>query len=187
MIGNKVSNTTIHPSCKLWWSKYHYKVTLQGNRLVHDAMVMRDMDDFHLNVVFKEWDSIKNVWNRNLTYYFKSADVCKQFINKFEEHIIKAEGVRTQEELDVINDDTKILRRRLFFNKYRYVIHEVMPDKQRVEKYKKLLGSMNARFFDDSTNWRYYIYLAHKKDVAKLQLTLGKIDNVQKVVLLEEI
>ena len=82
MIGNKVSNTTIHPSCKLWWSKYHYKITLQGNRLVHDAMVMRDMDDFHLNVVFKEWDSIKNVWNRNLTYYFKSANVCKQFINK---------------------------------------------------------------------------------------------------------
>jgi hypothetical protein len=181
-LGNTISGIDIQPSFKLWWNKYHIKVVIKGNWLIHDAMVMKDVYAFqNLHC----WDTMKFAWNKNFTTYFADSKVAKQFIKKFKDDVLSVEGVRSQKEYDVIISGTKILRRQLFFNKYRYVTYKYWPNDVWVKKVNKL--NMNAKVSHAGDYWKSTVYLGSKKDVAKMQLATGGSEEIYKVVTLEEI
>lgn len=180
-LGNTVAGLVIQPSFKLWWNKYHIKISVKGNWLIHDAMVLNDIYNFH-NMYC--WDTMKFAWHKDFTIYFSDSKVAKKFIKQFKDSIIKIEGIRSHKELAVIQSTDKILRHRLFFNKYRYVTYKYNPGSSWIDKVNNL--SMNAKINTTPDRWKSTIYLDNKKDVAKLQLSLGK-NEIYKVVTLEEL
>ena len=181
-LGKSVAGVDIQPSFKLWWNKYHIKVVIKGNWLIHDPMVMKDVYAFqNLHC----WDTMKFAWNKNFTTYFADSKVAKQFIKKFKDSVISAEGIRSQEEYNVIASNNKILRRQLFFNKYRYVTYKYWPNDVWVKKVNKL--NMDAKVSHTGEGWKSTVYLGSKKDVAKMQLATGRSEEIFKVVTLEEI
>tara|TARA_B100000902_G_C27205201_1_gene861243 strand:- start:192 stop:743 length:552 start_codon:yes stop_codon:yes gene_type:complete len=181
-ISKTVSGVKILPSFKLWWNKYNLKVEIKGNHLVHDAMLIKEIYDFQNNYC---WDTMKFSWNRHFTVYFADNSVAKKFITTFSEYILKAQGVRTQDELDIINSSNKLLRSQLFFNKYRYMTYKIMPSNDYCHKLENL--NMDARISTTQGRWKTTIYMSNKKDVAKLQLSLGKTEQIYKVVTIEEL
>ena len=52
---------------------------------------------------------------------------------------------------------------------------------------KKIINNAEARLSIDRDYWKHTIYLGNKKDVAKLQLTIGTKGSLKKVVLTEEL
>ena len=180
-LGKTVAGVKIQPSFKLWWNKYHVKVTVKANALIHDAMLMADVYKFMNQYC---WDTMKGAWNKNFTLYFSDSSVAKKFIRMFGDEIVSAEAVRSQEEYDVITSNNQILRRQLFFNKYRYVAYKYWPNIDWVKKVSKL--SMDARVTHTGDGWKSTVYMTNKKDVAKLQLTVGNSE-IYKVVTTEEI
>ena len=181
-LGNTVAGIEIQPSFKLWWNKYHIRVTVKANSLIHDAMVMDDVYKFMNQYC---WDTMKCAWNKNFTVYFADSKVAKKFIKTFKDTIISAEGVRSQEEYNVVVSNNKLLRRKLFFNKYRYVMYKYWPEVDWLNKVNKL--NMDARVSTHTDRYKCTIYLGNKKDVAKLQLSVGNTEDIFKVVTLEEI
>jgi hypothetical protein len=128
---------------------------------------------------------MKFAWHKNFTTYFADSNVAKTFIKKFKDSIISVEGVRSPEEYNVVISDTKLLRRQLFFNKYRYMTYKIMPSDKFYDKVQNL--NMDARISTTKDRWKTTIYMSNKKDVAKLQLSLGKTEQIYKVVTLEEL
>ena len=181
-LGNTVSGIDIQPSFKLWWKKYHIKVEVKGNWLIHDPMVLNEIYSFQNQYC---WDTMKFAWHKNYSVYFSDTKVAKKFIRKFKDSIISAQGVRSQEEYNVVISDTKLLRRQLFFNKYRYMTYKIMPSDKFRNKVQNL--NMDARISTTNDRWKTTIYMSNKKDVAKLQLSLGKAEQIYKVVTLEEL
>ena len=181
-IGKTVAGLKIEPSFKLWWNRYYLKVEVRGNNLIYDAMLMKDIYKFQEDYC---WHTMKFAWNKNFTIYFSDDSVGKKFIRRFYTYIIKAQGVRTQDELDVINSDNKLLRQKLFFNKYRYMTYKYYADKKFIKKVENL--NMNARVNTSYDGWKCTIYMSNKKDVAKLQLTIGTKGYLKKVVLTDEL
>jgi hypothetical protein len=184
MIGKKISGVNVEPSYKTWWNYYLYKVTIKGNRLLHDAMLLRDLQIWLYDNTI---GSTKWMWHNDINIYFDNPGDCKDFVAKFKSKIIDVQGVRTQEEYDVVSSVDKILRRKLFFNKYRYVFTTFNPSNTVVNKMKKIINNAEARLSIDRDYWKHTIYLGNKKDVAKLQLTIGTKGSLKKVVLTEEL
>lgn len=181
-LGKRIAGIDIQPSFKLWWNKYHIKVVIKGNWLIHDAMIMNDIYAFqNLHC----WDTMKFAWHKNFTTYFADSKVAKKFIKEFKDSIISVEGIRSPEEYNVVISDTKLLRRQLFFNKYRYMTYKIMPSDKFCDKVQNL--NMDARISTTKDRWKTTIYMSNKKDVAKLQLSLGKAEQIYKVVTLEEL
>ena len=56
-----------------------------------------------------------------------------------------------------------------------------------LDKMKKIINNAEARLSIDRDYWKHTIYLGNKKDVAKLQLTIGTKGSLKKVVLTEEL
>ncbi len=181
-LGESIAGVHIKPSFKVWWNRYFLKIEIKGNNLIHDAMLIEDIYKF---LSEHTWHEIKFAWNKKFTIYLSDLYVSKKFINQFHKYIDNAQGIRTQEEFDVVTSRDKILRHKLFFNKYRYVMHKYYPDSKWTNKVKNL--SMNAKVRAYSDGWKTAVYLGNKKDVAKLQLSLGKAEQIYKVVTLEEI
>ena len=61
------------------------------------------------------------------------------------------------------------------------------PSSTVVNKMKKIINNAEARLSIDRDYWKHTIYLGNKKDVAKLQLTIGTKGSLKKVVLTEEL
>jgi hypothetical protein len=180
-LGNTVSGIDIRPSFKLWWNKYHIKAEVKGNWLIHDPMVLEEIYKFQNQYC---WDTMKFAWHKNYSVYFSDSKVAKKFIRKFKDSIISVQGIRSQEEYDVITSNNQILRRQLFFNKYRYVAYKYWPNIDWVKKVSKL--SMDAKVTHTGDGWKSTVYMTNKKDVAKLQLTVGNSE-IYKVVTTEEL
>ena len=184
MIGKKISGVNVEPSYKTWWNFYLYRVTIKGNRLLHDAMMLRDLQIWIFDNTIGD---CKFMWHNDINIYFNNPGDCKDFVAKFKNNIMDVQGVRTQEEYDVVESKDKILRRRLFFNKYRYVFTTMNPSNSVVNKMKKIINNADARLSIDRDHWKHTIYLGNKKDVAKLQLTIGTKGYLKKVVLTDEL
>jgi|TARA_R110001592_G_scaffold51456_9_gene158240 hypothetical protein len=184
MIGKRISNVDVEPSYKTWWNYYLYKVTIKGNHLLHDAMMLRD---FQVWLYDNTIGSTKWMWHNDINIYFDNPGDCKDFVANFKDSIINVQGVRTQKEYDVVESTDKILRRRLFFNKYRYIFTTFNPNTKLVSKMKKIIHNADARLSIDRDRWKHTIYLGSKKDVAKLQLTIGTKGYLKKVVLTDEL
>lgn len=181
-LGNTVSGIDIQPSFKLWWNKYHIKAEVKGNWLIHDPMVLEEIYKFQNQYC---WDTIKFAWHKNYSVYFSDSKVAKKFIRKFKDSIISVQGIRSQKEYNVVVSNNKLLRRKLFFNKYRYVMYKYWPEIYWLNKVNKL--NMDARVSTHTDRYKCTIYLGNKKDVAKLQLSVGNTEDIFKVVTLEEI
>ena len=181
-LGKRVAGIDIHPSFKLWWNKYHVKVVVNGNWLIHDAMLLNEIYMFQNKYC---WDTMKSAWHKNFTVYFSDSKVAKKFIKTFKDNVIWVGGIRSSEEYNVVISDTKLLRRQLFFNKYRYMTYKIMPSDKFCDKVQNL--NMDARISTTKDRWKTTIYMSNKKDVAKLQLSLGKTEQIYKVVTLEEL
>ena len=119
--------------------------------------------------------------------FFTENPEYTHFIKQFKDSIIKIEGIRSHKELAVIKSTDKILRHRLFFNKYRYIFTTFNPNTKLVSKMKKIIHNADARLSIDRDRWKHTIYLGSKKDVAKLQLTIGTKGYLKKVVLTDEL
>ena len=184
MIGKRISNVDVDPSYKTWWNTYLYKVSIEGNRLYHDAMVLKELYSWLFDNTIGNY---KFQWHNDMSIYFDNPGDCKDFVAKFKDSIINVQGVRTQAEYDIVESKDKILRRRLFFNKYRYVFTTFSPSNKLVNKMKKIINNADARLSIDLDHWRHTVYLGDKKDVAKLQLTIGTKGSLKKVVLTEEL
>lgn len=181
-LGNTVSGIDIQPSFKLWWNKYHIKAEVKGNWLIHDPMVLEEIYKFQNQYC---WDTIKFAWHKNYSVYFSDSKVAKKFIRKFKDSIISVQGIRSQKEYNVVVSNNKLLRRKLFFNKYRYVMYKYWPEIYWLNKVNKL--NMDARVSTHTDRYKCTIYLGNKKDVAKLQLSVGNTEDIFKVVTLEEL
>ncbi len=79
-LGNTVSGIDIQPSFKLWWNKYHIKVEVKGNWLIHDPMVLNEIYSFQNQYC---WDTMKFAWHKNYSVYFSDTKVAKKFIRKY--------------------------------------------------------------------------------------------------------
>ena len=175
-LGNTVSGIDIQPSFKLWWNKYHIKAEVKGNWLIHDPMVLEEIYKFQNQYC---WDTIKFAWHKNYSVYFSDSKVAKKFIRKFKDSIISVQGIRSQKEYNVVVSNNKLLRRKLFFNKYRYVMYKYWPEIYWLNKVNKL--NMDARVSTHTDRYKCTIYLG------KLQLSVGNTEDIFKVVTLEEL
>lgn len=116
----KFPGTTIVPSTKLFFGKYFYKCTLEGNKIHYEIEPHCEITDW-LDFLSENNEESRQNWNKNnRRIYLSDPSHVEYLLNNYPELIQKVEGPTAGKHLEKISsvEKNEVVRPDYFYSKY---------------------------------------------------------------------
>tara|TARA_R110000851_G_scaffold84071_7_gene183574 strand:+ start:671 stop:1261 length:591 start_codon:yes stop_codon:yes gene_type:complete len=175
-------NCNTIPSAKIFYNRYPFKVTINGNQWEHDAVRFEEMFTWlSLRENIGNYFGYIKVQRRKLALYFKDQSEAEKFTVEFKDIIHEVHSPYSEAVYKEMLKGVFDCREKLYFGKYRYRVELLKHWKSEAKENIKIQDTVtnlykrgSNRIHRSRSGYTHIVYTNEKHDIAKIKLVLQK-------------